>query len=496
MNTSRTERTDISSVSNTDENRITAHWKPSVPSSGGIILETHVKGKDHSEVAGLGDVGRDIYAEQSPYGKSSSSFSHPSTWTDSKGDRSPATVTVTLATASDRRNSSPVMPSLSGSPSDEIISPLPSDPASQAQMSPSQSQPSGEKPANSPVRKLSIHRAIGMLGGLLRRGAKENRASSASLDTGKDSTNSLTNRRNKIPLQPPFDLKSNSINYHDHTPLASSTPKIYSYSLDFHNITESQQLLQEALSKAARAQFDLEAEEYSLGQDVCGGIEEQQVVCTPRSDAAISDGNEGLQDDIGPLVPFDPLMSRYSSLSDMSHTNNHMPFGVNQFNSSSVFGSTLGTHDTLPPRPPSASTVVGSRWGTSDPKSSDVKTILPQFGSPENFLELQKKHGNSIVGTLFGMEEDIKIPKQSSSFTNTPSDRPVHRRNCNSLSSTVSVTSQIPSPDRHSLGGDKVSNRFNVGKSGFENKSDRKIPIFMRHAFQTFDGKYGKRLKS
>ena len=60
MNTSRTERTDISSVSNTDENRITAHWKPSVPSSGGIILETHVKGKDHSEVAGLGDVGRDI----------------------------------------------------------------------------------------------------------------------------------------------------------------------------------------------------------------------------------------------------------------------------------------------------------------------------------------------------------------------------------------------------------------------------------------------------
>ena len=490
MNTSRTERTDISSVSNTDENRITAHLKPSGPALGGIIFEMNGVGETNIVEAGLGDVGRDICIEQSPLGKSSSSFSHPSAWTDSKGDRSPATVTSN--SASDRRNSSPMIPSLSGSPFNGTISPLPLDNISQAQMSPS--QPSGELPVNSPVRKLSIHRAIGMLGGLLRRGPKENRASSASLDTGKDSTNSLTNRRNKIPLQPPFDLKSNSINYHDHTPLASSTPKIYSYSLDFHNITESQQLLQEALSKAAKAQFDLDADEYSVGQDVCGGFEVQQIVCTPRSDAAISDGNEGPQDDIGPLVPFDPLMSRYSSLSDMSHTNNHMPFGINQFNSSSVFGSTLGTHDTLPPRPPSASTVVGSRWGTSDPNSSDVKTILPQFGSPENFLELQKKHENSVPGTIFGLEEDMKIPKQSSSFTNAPSDRSVYRRNCNSLSSAVSVTSQTPSPDRHSIGGDKVSNRFNVGKSGFENKSDRKIPIFMRRAFQTFDGKSACRL--
>ena len=509
INTSRTERTDISAITNIDENRVTAPWKSSLSLSGAVTPDYRLETRRDTDFS-FCTVGRERELEEvqgnrfSPVPSSAQRSRIP--FPDSKGDRSPASASG--ASPSGRRFSSPLVPSLSGSPFHDIT-PSQTDPNlhSQTPSIPS----SGEKPVNSPMRKLSIHRAIDMLGGFLRRGAKEHRASSASMDTGKDSTGSQVNRRKREPLEPQFDLKSHSINYHDHTPLASSTPPIYAHSLDFHNITESQQLLQDALSKAAKAQFDLEAEDSLSGaqdraEGFCSG--------TPRSSAAISDVNEGegVEDDIGPLVPFDPLMSRYSSLSDMSHTNNHTHYGTNQFvnnnnsnnnnnnNSnnnnnnynnnlycSSVFESTLDTHDTLPPRPPTISTVRGG--GNFDPSSPEIKTWFPQFDSLDPVLESQNKHRELASWAGFGVADDLKISKQSSSFAGISPDRPVHRRNCNSLSSVISINSATPSPERYTTGGEKVSNRFYVGKSGFENKDDRKIPIFMRRAFKPLDGK-------
>ena len=363
-------------------------------------------------------------------------------------------------------------------------------------------------------------RAKGILGGFMRRGPKDHRSSSASLDTGNDHGESMAMT----------DLKSHSVNSYDHTPLPAATPMLHAKSLDFHHINEAQQMLQRALTEAAvesseevhlksnsndRDRSDRDRADRNERTSDSKIVDKGDTLITPRSSLNHSENDV---DDIGPLVTLDPL-SRYSSISDISYMNhmNHMPFGINQFNShypTSIFAQSQDTPENLPPRPPSAlSGPLGGSMGPvggptggpiggsiasipSSPGASPnpaVKTWFPQFDNPDNpdsLPQLQSKHAQMTA------YEALRSPKRNS-FTATPEK--AMKRGHGSLTSIGSVLSTTSSPDKAphegrgygSYGGDRASGRFFVGKSGFERESDRKIPVFMRSTFRSLDGKRG-----